>query len=257
MQVNHRVEGAKDGPAVVLHTSLGCALRMWDPQIRALTAAGFRVVRYDYRGHGSSLPAPGPYTLDDLGTDVLELMDSLGIAEAAHVGLSLGGMVAMWLAERTHARVTGLVLCATSAALAPASAWSERAAKVRAAGSTTEIADAFLPRWLGAEFSVAHPDTVKWVRDQILETSPEGFAGGCEAIAGMDLLSGLDRIDVPTAVVVGKQDPGTPPEHSELIAATIPGATLSLVDPGAHLVNVEQPEPVSGAILGLLTRIAP
>jgi 3-oxoadipate enol-lactonase len=256
MQVNHVVEGPDGSPTVVLHASLGCALRMWDPQTRPLVAAGARVVRYDYRGHGQSPSVPGPYTLDDFGGDVLDLMDSLGVADAIHVGLSLGGMVAMWLAEHASTRVTGLVLCATSAALTPADAWRERAAGVREAGSTDKIADAFLPRWLGPEFSASHPDVVEWVRGQLIETSAQGFAGGCEAIATMGLLPKLDRIEVPTSVVVGRQDPGTPPEHSERIAAAIRGATLTILDPGAHLINVERPEPVTQAILTLMGRIA-
>jgi 3-oxoadipate enol-lactonase len=257
VQVHHVVDGPDGGPTVVLHTSLGCALRMWDPQTEPLVAAGARVVRYDYRGHGQSASVPGPYTLDDLGGDVIDMMDSLGVADAIHVGLSLGGMVAMWLAEHAPTRVTGLVLCATSAALTPAEAWRGRAAEVREAGGIGKIADAFLPRWLSPEFSANHPDVVEWVRGQIIETTADGFAGGCEAIAAMDLLPKLDRIEVPTSVVVGRQDPGTPPEHSERITATIRGATVTILDPGAHLINVERPEPVTEAILTMVSRLAP
>src|SRR4051794_41883209 len=105
VEVHHEVTGPADGPVVVLAASLGSDLRMWDPQLEPLVAAGFRVVRYDQRGHGSS-PAPdGPYTLEELGEDLVALLDRLELPRVSLVGLSLGAMTGMWLAGHHPGRL--------------------------------------------------------------------------------------------------------------------------------------------------------
>jgi 3-oxoadipate enol-lactonase len=248
MTVHSEVAGNPQGPAVVLHNSLGCALRMWDPQLPTLLDAGVRVLRYDYRGHGRSPVAPGPYRLADLGADVVDLMVDHGIERAVHVGLSLGGMVAMWLAEHEPETVAGLVLCSTSADLQPSTAWSERAHLVRA-NDTGPMAAALVPRWFSPDYVANQPDAVEEFRVQITATSAEGFAGCCEAIASMDLLEGLATISAPTSVFVGAQDVGTPVPHAEQIAAGIPGAALTVLDPGAHILNVERATEITQAII--------
>ena len=80
---HHTVTGPHDAPVLVLSNSLGTTLEMWDAQAQAL-AERFRLVRYDTRGHGRSDTPPGPYTIDDVGRDVVELLDHLGV-ERAHV----------------------------------------------------------------------------------------------------------------------------------------------------------------------------
>jgi 3-oxoadipate enol-lactonase len=250
------IEGRPHGPAVMLHASLGCTHRMWDPQIDGLLAAGFRVVRYDYRGHGQSAELEGAYSLTDLGQDALAVLEQHGVAAAAHVGLSLGGMVAMWLAENAADLVTSLVLCCTSAQLGPSQAWRERGKLVRARG-TAAVADVLLPRWLSAGYTAAHPEDVTWLREQILSTSSSGYAGCCDAIATMDLLDGLPGITAATLVVAGAQDPATPPEHAEQIASKVPGATLEVVDPGAHVLSVERAAVVTRLIAEHLTDTTP
>jgi 3-oxoadipate enol-lactonase len=246
------VEGAADGPVVMLHASLGCTHRMWDPQIPGLLGAGFRVLRYDYRGHGGSAPANGSCTLDDLAHDALAVMELQGVAVAAHVGLSLGGMVAMWLAEHAPDTVRSLVLCCTSAQLGPSEAWRERGDLVRAKG-TAAVADVLLPRWLTPAYSMARPADVAWLREQILSTTAESYAGCCDAIATMNLRGRLGEIHAPTLVVAGAQDPATPVAHAEVIAAGIRGAALTVLDPGAHLLNVERPDSVTQLIIDHVT----
>jgi 3-oxoadipate enol-lactonase len=255
MRICTVIEGPATGPVVMMHASLGCTHRMWDPQVPGLLAAGFRVLRYDYRGHGRSASADGSWTLAELGQDALEAMRACGVTAAAHVGLSLGGMVAMWLAEHAPDAVRALVLCCTSAQLGPAQAWRERGELVRAKG-TAAVADALLPRWLTGAYSAGHPDDVAWLREQILSTSASGYAGCCDAIATMDLIGSLGAVTAPTLVVAGAQDPATPVAHAEVIAAAIPGASLAVVDPGAHLLNVERAASVTQLIIGHLTAAA-
>ncbi|HEY8582202.1 MAG TPA: 3-oxoadipate enol-lactonase [Capillimicrobium sp.] len=244
--VHHAEDGPAGGSTVVFVNSLGSTLEMWEPQARAL-AAHHRVVRFDLRGHGRSPVPPGPYALDDLGADVLALMDRLEIERASLCGLSLGGMVAMWTAIAAPQRVDRLALCCTSAALGPPEAWRERAALVRSSG-TEAVADAVVGRWLTPGFAAEHPDERARLRAMIAATPAEGYAGCCAAIERMDLERHLHRITAPTLVVAGADDPATPPDHAQRIAAAIPGARAHVVDGAAHLANVEQPARVTALL---------
>ncbi len=243
----HEVTGPADGPALLLGGSLGTTLRMWDPQVPALSAR-WRVVRLDHRGHGGSPVPDGPYAIDDLGRDVLALLDRLGLERASWCGLSLGGMVGMWLAAHAPERIDGLVLVSTSAHLPPASAYAQRAAAVREAGTPAVVADAVVGRWFTPGYASAHPNVVARHRAMIAATPAEGYAGCCEAIARLDLRADLGRIVTPTLVIAAADDPATPPPHGEAIARGVRGARLEIVPDAAHLASVQQPDVVNRLI---------
>jgi 3-oxoadipate enol-lactonase len=240
------LEGPASGAPVVLSNSLGATMRMWDAQARAL--AGTRLVlRYDTRGHGRSpVPAP-PYDLPDLGRDVIALLDQYGIERASLCGVSLGGMVSMWLAAHAPDRVDRLVLCSTSALLGPPEGWAERAALVRSAGMEA-VADAVIGRWFTPGFAADRPDVVAAIRADLLATPAEGYAACCDALERMDLRPDLPAIRAPTLVIAARDDPTTPPEHAQVIAEGIPGARMVVLEWGAHLVNVETPDVVTELI---------
>jgi 3-oxoadipate enol-lactonase len=244
LAVAHDVSGPDEAPVLVLASSLGADRSMWDGQLAGLSA-GARVVRYDHRGHGASPVPVGPYALADLGADVLDLLDALGVERASFCGLSLGGMVGMWLAANAPARIDRLVVVCSSAHLPPAEGWLERARAVRAAQTTEAVADAVLARWLTPAFAAERPDEPPRLRAMLVATPPEGYARACEAIAAMDLRADLGRIAAPTLVIVGEDDPATPPHHGELIARGIAGARLEQLAPAAHLANVEQADAVT------------
>jgi 3-oxoadipate enol-lactonase len=237
--VHHVEVGRFDGPVAVLGTSLGTTTAMWDPQVPAL-AERCRVVVLDHRGHGGSEVVDGPATIDDLGGDVLALLERLSIDRFSWVGLSLGGMVGMWLATRRPGRVERLALVCTAAHLPPAEGWLERAATVRRDG-TAAIADAVVGRWFTPGFIERERAVVEAHRAMLLATSPEGYASCCDAIAGMDLRPDLPAATVPTLVIAGADDPATPPSFAEEIATGISGARLEIVPDAAHLASVEQP----------------
>ena len=247
MIVHHEVTGPADAPPLILSNSLGADLRMWDPQAEAL-AERFRLVRYDTRGHGGSPVPDGPYSIDHVGQDALALLDHLEIERAHWAGLSLGGMTGMWLAINAPERLDRLVLLCTSAHLGPPETWRERAETVRAQG-TEAVADAGIGRWLTERFRAEHPDTAARLREMIAATPDSGYAACCAVIEHMDLTPGLAGISAPTLIIAGAQDPTTPPEHGERIAAAVPDARLEVLDPAAHLANVEQPEAVTRLIL--------
>lgn len=248
VDVRHEVSGPADGPVVLLSGSLGSDASMWDPLVPALVEAGYRAVRYDHRGHGGSPVPPAPYTLDDLGGDALGLLDRLDVPRAGVVGLSMGGMVAMWLAMHAPERVGRLVLCCTSAALGPASTWDDRIEAVQA-GGVAAIAQWVTDRWLTPGTRERRPELARWLRAMVASTPAEGYAGCCAAIRDMDLVAGLASIAAPTLVIAGGADPSTPPEHGRRIAAAIPGARFELVRDVAHLGILERPARFAEAIL--------
>ena len=239
--------GDLGAPPLLLGSSLGTTAAMWAPQVQALAGA-HALYAFDHRGHGRS-PAPaGPYTIAELGADVLALMDRLGLDRVAYCGLSLGGMVGQWLLANAPQRITAAVLISTGAHLPPADTWTERASTVRAAGGPEPIADMIVGRWFTPGYARAHPEVVARHRAMIAATPAEGYAGCCEAIGAMDLRAGLPGGTVPTLVSAGGQDPSIPPAHGRGIAAAIPGARYEELTPAAHLASVERAAEVSALI---------
>jgi 3-oxoadipate enol-lactonase len=249
--VHYELSGPADAPVVALSNSLGTDLSMWEPQAWLL-AQRMRVLRYDLRGHSGSPVPDGPYSIADLGGDLIALMDRLEIERASLVGLSIGGMTSIWVAANAPGRVARLVVCCSSAHLDPEGAYRERARAVRADG-LEPLADAVLGRWLTDGFAASHPDVAQRLRDGLLATPVEGYAGCCEAIAGMDLRGSLASVRAPTLVISGADDPATPPEHGRLIADGIAGARLEVVPDAAHLTNLQQPDRVGELIERHLT----
>jgi 3-oxoadipate enol-lactonase len=240
------ITGPADAPVLVMGSSLGTSLNMWDGQLAL--AERLRLVRHDHRGHGRSPVPRGPYEIEDMGRDVIALLDALEIERASYCGLSIGGMVGMWLGANAPERIERLVLICTSAHLPPASGWAERADAVRTAGTTEVIADAVVARWLTPAYAEEHPELVAELRAMLVATDPEGYAESCGAIERMDLRDQLARIAAPTLVISGADDEATPPEHQRLIADSIPGARLETVEPAAHISAVERPAIVNELI---------
>jgi 3-oxoadipate enol-lactonase len=248
VELNHRINGPYDAPVVVLSNSLGSSMEMWAPQIPALSVR-FRVLRYDQRGHGDSPVPPGPYEVADLGQDVLDLLDRNDIERTHFVGLSMGGMTGMWLAANAPERIDRLALLCTTSYFGTPEAWIERAATVRAEG-TEAVADGSMERWFTEDFRESQPAVVARMRAMIAAQPAEGYAECCGVLERLDLRDQLERIQAPTLVLAGAQDPSTPPDpHAKLIAERIPGARLEVLDPGAHLLNVERAPDVTDLIL--------
>jgi 3-oxoadipate enol-lactonase len=249
--LHYTVDGPDDAPVLVLGSSLGTTNAMWQPQIAQLSQS-LRVVRYDHRGHGGSAAPAGPYLLADLGGDVVGLMDNLGIGTFHIGGISLGGMVAMWVAAHHPRRVVKLVPACTAARLGPPENWRTRAATVREHGMAS-VAETIVSRWLPADYANAHPQTRQWLLDMLLGSDVEGYAACCAAIETMDLEPDLSRITAPTLVLAGDEDQSTPPALAETIAASIPGARLELIAGAAHLANVSHADEFSRRVLDFLT----
>jgi 3-oxoadipate enol-lactonase len=191
-RIRYRLDGASYAPVLMLSNSLGTPLEMWEPQVKGF-AERFQVLRYDSRGHGGSDASPGPYTMERLGRDAFALLDALGFSRASFCGLSMGGMVGMWLGAHASERIDRLVLSNTAAIQGSAQLWNDRISAVRAGGMAA-IVDATLERWFTPAFRGAQPDTIESVRRMVLSTSPDGYASCCAAIRDMDQRPSLPRI---------------------------------------------------------------
>jgi 3-oxoadipate enol-lactonase len=249
-ELRYEFRGKRGSPALVFTGSLGTDLTMWLPQADVLKPH-FCTLRYDIRGHAASEVPPGPYSMDDLGSDLVALLDRLGIERASLCGLSIGGMISMWVAAHAPERVERLVLCCTSAKLEPAESWLERAAIVRADG-VEAIADVVLGRWFTPAWAEAHPDVIERMRATLVATPREGYAGCCEAIAAMDLTPVLPSISAPTLVISAAEDPSIPPEHGRRIAELVPGARFELVENARHIASIEQADLITALIQDFL-----
>jgi 3-oxoadipate enol-lactonase len=239
--------GPAAAPVLVLGSSLGTTGAIWQPQVDAL-AAVYRVVRYDHRGHGESPVPAGPYSLADLGGDVLALLDRVAAGPVHLGGLSLGGLVALWVAAHAPERVARLAVVGTAARFGTAQVWAERADTVRAAG-VAAVADGALDRWLTPDFRARHAGVAAWARQQLVNTPAAGYAGCCDALADADAGPLLRHITAPTLVIAGEDDPAAPPAEARRIVAGVARARVAVVPHAAHLVNVQQPDAVTRLLL--------
>lgn len=240
-----RIDGPRQGQAArrtfVLAHALGCDLSMWDALAEHLAAQG-RVLRYDQRGHGRSEAPAGPYTVAELAADAARLIDELELGAVTWIGLSMGGMVGQELALRHPEKVQALVLANTTSGY-PAEAragWEQRIAGVRA-GGLEAIVDGALLRWFHAGFHADQPQAVAHWRARVLACDAAAYVACCEAIRDVDTTARLPRIAVPTLVIAGALDQGTPPEMARTIAQAIPGARLVVLPDASHLSVLEQP----------------
>jgi len=242
-----RLDGPAEAPVLVFANSLGTTSKMWDPQVRALSRR-YRCVRYELRGHGGTDAPPTPYAIGDLGADLLAVLDEVGATRASVLGLSLGGTVGLWLAAHHPERVDRLVVACSRASWPPEGFWEERIAAVRRS-SPSDLLEGLLGRWFTPDYALSHPELELWFASMLAQASPDGYVGCCQALAQVDLHKYLGAIRAPTLVLAGANDPAVSMVDAASLAAALPDASLQAVAPGAHLLNVEQPERFTSAVL--------
>ena len=228
-----------DRPVLVLSNSLGTDLSMWKPQVLSL-ASKYRLLRYDTRGHGDSPAASTPYTMAQLGQDVIGLMDSLQISKASFCGLSMGGMIGIYIGINSPERIENLILANTNAYTAQPEFWQKRIDTLLNDGGIPTIVDGVMARFFSPEFTSASPAVVAQVKAGMLATPLQGYVACCAAIRDMDFREGLSRIQAPTLVIAGRKDLASPPENGQYIAANIKGARYAEIA-AAHISNLEEP----------------
>ena len=247
--LNVEVEGPANAPVLMMSNSLGTNLHMWDDQAPAFSKQ-FRLVRYDRRGHGKSEAPQGPYTMDRLGRDVLSIADALGVKRFNWCGLSMGGMVGQWLGANAPDRLEKLIVSNTHYYYADKQPWHDRIKFTQDKGLAA-LAPMQMERWFTKGFREKNAQAIARITEMFVATPVDGFIGCCEAVRDMDFRQSTPTITVPTMVIVGSQDPATPPSAGEDIHKMIKGSTLVAID-AAHLSNVEQPKAYTDAVLNFL-----
>jgi 3-oxoadipate enol-lactonase len=246
--LHYRFDGPDQGPVVMLSNALASDLTMWEFQVPALVEAGYRVLRYDSRGHGHSSVPEGPYSIEMLTADAVGLMDVLGLEKVHFCGLSKGGMIGQVLGSQYGDRLISLALCSTAAYIAPREIWDERIETVRESGMAV-VVDATLDRWFTKAGQTNLASSVEKVRRVILNTPVEGFCGCCAAIRDMDQRETIRAVFTPTLVMVGEHDSGTPVSAAEYIHQGITSSALTIISDAAHFVHMEQSNIFNHALL--------
>jgi len=248
--LNYQIDGNASAPPLLLSNSLGTSFEMWEPQMAALSAR-FRVIRYDSRGHGRSTVTPGPYTIEQVATDAVGLLDALDVPRAHFCGLSMGGMVGMWLGINAPQRIDRLVLANTAAKIGTAELWNARIDAVRQGGMAS-IASAVLARWFSSQLLEAPTPIITRMRATLEAVSAEGYVASCAAVRDMDQRHLVSRIHAPTLVITGTEDFATPAADGRYVAEHVPNARYVEL-PAAHLSNVQAAPAFTQALLSFLT----
>lgn len=251
-ELNYQLDGPENAPVLVLSNSLGTDLGMWDEQIPAFTQH-FRVLRYDTRGHGKSSVTEGPYSIEQLGRDVVALLDALHIERAHFCGLSMGGLIGQWLGINAGERLHKLVVCNTAAKIGEPAIWNPRIEMVLRDGAAAMagLRDASISRWFTPDYAEANPAQAKRITDMLAATSPEGYAANCAAVRDADYRDQLSSITVPLLVISGTEDAVTPPSGGLFIQEHVAGAEYAEFR-AAHLSNVQIGAPFSERVLKFL-----
>ena len=238
-RIHYALEGQSGKPVLVFSNSLGANYSMWDPQAHEFRKK-FRTLRYDTRGHGQSSATPGPYSIEQLAKDVIALLDALDLDRVYFCGLSMGGMIGMWLGANAPERLHQLVLCNTGAKIGTTEGWDARIDAVQKNGMKS-VSSAVVDRWFTPAFRQKSPATISNTLKMLEETNQEGYAACCASVRDFDFREQLGKIHKPTLVIAGAYDAATPPADGRFIAQHIPGARYAELN-AAHLSNIEDQE---------------
>lgn len=244
-QINYQTFGDAAKPALIFSNSLGTNFKMWQAQIDFFQQ-DFFVICYDTRGHGASSAPQGPYSIDQLGQDVVNLLDHLNVEKATFCGISMGGLTGQWLAIHRPERFNQVVVCNTAAKIGQEQAWNDRAALVREQG-LQPIASTAASRWFTEPFIQSNAKVVNNLQNDLAASSAEGYASCCEALAKADVREQLTDITVPVLVVAGQQDPITTVADAQFMVERIANSQLFEIN-ASHISNVELPNEFNQAV---------
>ena len=252
ININFEIDGLDNAPWLILSNSLLTNLSMWDDQVATL-ARSFRILRYDQRGHGGTEATAGDYSFDLLVADIIALIDMLGIGRAHFCGLSMGGMTALFLAQRHPQRFDRIIACDCGPASTEASAqqWKERI-EVASRDGMQALVEPTIARWFPPDFVATKAPVLDKVRGMIRSTPLAGFRGCAMALSNYDLRGGLAGIDRRTLLIVGTKDATL--AGIRQIKEAVRGSALVELEGAGHISNVEQPAAFTGAVVDFLSQ---
>lgn len=243
-----------DGPrALVMIHALGADMKMWELQLPELSRLR-RVIRVDLPGHGTSTAAEGPYTISRLGEDILDVTSAAGAETLDVCGISLGGLISLWMAAHAPDRVTALVASNTAARIGGEEIWQARIEAI-AAGGIEAISEQALGRFFTPGFAAANPATYEMSASTLLGTDPGAYIACCAALRDADLRELVEAIHCPTLVIGGSEDVSTPPDQAEWLSEHIVDSRLAVIEGAPHFANLEKPEEWAGLVTGFLAEL--
>ena len=245
IDVFYLTDGDPHKPAIIFSNSLGTDHSMWDGQLEVLRR-DFYLIRYDTRGHGLTNAPKGPYSIAQLGSDVLGLLDYLSIDKAFFCGISMGGLIGQWLAVNAPKRIEALVIANTAPKIGNEQAWNERAALVRKEG-LHGVAESAPSRWFTPEFYGSNRSGVNELLINLKNMNPEGYASCCEALANEDLRDGISKVNIPVLIIAGDKDPVTTVDDAQLMQSQIKGSQIVSIA-ASHISNIEAEDAFNHAI---------
>jgi 3-oxoadipate enol-lactonase / 4-carboxymuconolactone decarboxylase len=250
--MNYKIQGTPNSPVLIFSNSLGSEMMMWDELIPYLLPY-FRVLQYDTRGHGSSLGflPEQKKTIGQLGEDVIQLMDELGIEKAYFCGLSMGGLIGQYLGIHHPNRFIKIVLSNTGAKIGNDERWNSRIDTISKDGMQA-IVDDTMERWFTEDFRKQNPQRVAETKAMFLRSDVQGYSNCCCAIRDADFREQLQKLSVETLVITGDEDPVTNVEYAEFLVANIPNATLKVLH-ARHLAATELPKDYAEVLIDFFT----
>ncbi len=249
MKTNYKLQGTPNSPALIFSNSLGAEMMIWDELVPYLLPY-FRILQYDARGHGGSEITKGPYTIETLGEDVIDLMDDLKIETAYFCGLSMGGLIGQWLGLNHPERFEKIVLSNTGAKIGDNEHWNARIATITQEGMQG-IANATMERWFSDDFRRYNPKRVAEIKEMFLRNNPTAYTNACAAIRDADFREKIQNISVEILIITGDGDPVTNVEQAEYLANRIPFAHLKVLH-ARHLSSAEIPKEYAQVLLDFL-----
>jgi 3-oxoadipate enol-lactonase len=234
----------------VFINSLGTDFRIWDGVVDVLQNYG-NVLRYDKAGHGLSSNAEKSYQISNYAADLLGIMDYLKIEKAVIVGLSIGGIIAQYLAIHKPERIEKLILSNTAPKVGTVDSWNTRINIVKNKGIAS-IADTVMNVWFSKSFHKNQSDQLNGYKMMLSNSNVEGYLKACEALKMNDLTAEIHKINLPTLCIAGTVDGSTPPELVKTMADNIPNVKYILIDGVGHIPCVEVPEIVANHILNFV-----
>jgi pimeloyl-ACP methyl ester carboxylesterase len=251
--------GGRGAGTLVLIHGFPLNTDMWQPQLE-MAAHGWRVIVPALRGFGPGPDArkdPPAASVDDYAGDIIDLLDTLHVKDAAICGLSMGGYIAFAMYRHAATYFRAMVLADTrSQADTPEAVGNRKGMQqlVREQGPGV-VADALLPKLLCDATRASKPDVVQNLKAQITSSSVEAIVGALDALMTRpDSTSMLSTLHIPVLIVVGDQDAITPPPLSEQMHHDIPGSQLVVIRDAGHMSNMEQPAAFNAALGGFLDK---
>jgi len=244
LMLHARAGKREEARPLVFINSLGTDYRIWHQVVHALRGEPFRFLLHDKRGHGLSDVGEPPYSIQDHADDVAALMEQHGMKEAIICGISVGGMIALALADARPDLVAGLVICGSAHKIGTREAWDKRIATVARSG-LAHIWPMIEQAWFTERYRTERAADVRGWRNMVVRCPAGGYIGTCMAIRDADYTQAAQNISVPTKVLAAAEDGSTPPELVKSLADLVPGAEYHVIEKAAHMMCIEQPQAVA------------